>query len=47
MLEEEIPGSADEVVAWPSYHPNFVAGASLRRSFTCNKMWFCEVNLSF
>lgn len=37
MLEEEIPGSADEVVAWPSYHPNFVDGASLR-SYDLNKV---------
>lgn len=32
MSEEGIPGSAEDVVAWPNFHPNFVAGASFRRS---------------
>lgn len=30
MSEEGIPGPAEDVVAWPIFHPNFVAGASFR-----------------
>lgn len=33
MSEAGIPGSAEDVVAWPNFHPKFVAGASFRRFF--------------